>query len=159
MCFPNTPKSDIKTIAFHNRCFSYWIQLSYDGNVNGNRLLNNNSSIQNAFRGPVVALAYNAEEGLSKPALDVDTGTLNPVLEYARLRAEYAGPVFVEQPQEDYEERAWMAFMKSDRGGRDAEAKPSSVFTLQNIAGSVQFLTSPHPLSQRQLRLAISKEG
>jgi hypothetical protein len=117
MCFPNTPKSDIKTIAFHNRYFSYWIQLSYDGNVDGNRTLNNNSAVQNAFRGPVVALAYDAEEGLGKPALDVDTGTLNPVLEYAKLRAEYVGPVFVEQPQEKYEEQAWMAFMKIGRGG------------------------------------------
>jgi hypothetical protein len=90
-CFPHTPKCDIKTIAFHNRYLSYWIQLSYDGNVDGIRTLNDNSAVQHAFRGPVVALAYDAEEGLSKPALDVDTGTLNPVLEYARLRAEYAG--------------------------------------------------------------------
>jgi hypothetical protein len=116
-CFPHTPKCDIKTIAFHNRYLSYWIQLSYDGNVDGIRTLNDNSAVQHAFRGPVVALAYDAEEGLSKPALDVDTGTLNPVLEYARLRAEYAGPVFVEQPQEEYEEQAWMAFMKTGRGG------------------------------------------
>jgi hypothetical protein len=51
-----------------------------------------------------VALAYNAEEGLNKPALDVDLRTLRPVLECARLRAEYAGPFFVEQPQEMYTE-------------------------------------------------------
>lgn len=51
-----------------------------------------------------MALGYNAEEGLNKPALDVDLRTLRPVLECARLRAEYAGPFFVEQPQEMYTE-------------------------------------------------------
>jgi hypothetical protein len=51
-----------------------------------------------------VALAYDAEEGLNKPTLDMDTGTLAPVLEYRKLRAEYAGPFFVEQPQEVYTE-------------------------------------------------------
>jgi hypothetical protein len=103
-CFPNIPKGDIKTIAFHNRFLPYWIQLSYDGNTNGTRSLDNNAAIQNTFRGPVVALAYDAEEGLSRPALDADTRMLGAVLDYATLRAEYAGPVFVEQPQERYTE-------------------------------------------------------
>jgi hypothetical protein len=111
-CFLNNAKEDIKTIAFHNRFLPYWIQISYDGNANSHRFLTNNSAIGNMFRGPVVALAYDAEEGLSKPALNVDTGTLGPILEYARLRTEYAGPVFVEQPQERYMEQEWMAFMK-----------------------------------------------
>jgi hypothetical protein len=115
-CFSNTPKSDIKNIAFHNRYLSYWIQLSYDGNLNSDRTLNKNKALQNAFRGPVVALAYDAEEGLSKPALDVDTRALGPVMEYARLRAEYAGPVFVEQPQECYTEKEWMGFMNTGAG-------------------------------------------
>jgi hypothetical protein len=103
-CFQNTPKEDVKTIAFHNPFLPYWIQTSYDSNSNGTRILNNNSVIHRAFRGPVVALAYDAKEGLNKPALDVDIRTLGPVLECARLRAEYAGSFFVEQPQEMYTE-------------------------------------------------------
>ena len=47
-----------------------------------------------------MAIAYSTEEGLSKPALDVDTSVLGPVVEYLRLRSEYEGLVFVEQPQE-----------------------------------------------------------
>jgi hypothetical protein len=117
-CFLNTAKEDIKTIAFHNRFLPYWIQLSYDSNSNSHRNLKNNPAMKNVFLGPVVALAYDAEEGLSKPALDVDTGTLGPALEYARLRAEYAGPVFVEQPQERYMEQEWMTFMKDSACGR-----------------------------------------
>lgn len=106
--FPNTPRGDIRTIGFHNRFLPYWIQLSYDSNPEGKRSLAANGGIGGAFRGNVVALAYDAEEGLSKPALDVDTTTLGPVLEYAKLRKEYEGPVFVEQPQKRYTEKEWM---------------------------------------------------
>lgn len=53
------------------------------------------------WRGPLVVLAYSAE-GLSKPALDVEPSVLGPVVEYLGLRREYAGPVFVGQPQEWY---------------------------------------------------------
>ena len=81
--------------------------------MNGTRAITNNTAIQHAFRGPVVALAYDAEEGLSIPALDVDTTILSPVLEYARLRADYVGPIFVEQPQERYTEEEWNDVMLS----------------------------------------------
>jgi hypothetical protein len=37
---------------------------------------------------------------------------LGPILEYAKLRAEYAGPVFVEQPQERYTEDEWAKILK-----------------------------------------------
>jgi hypothetical protein len=60
-----------------------------------------------AFRGPVVALGYDAEEGLSKPAMDVDTRVLGPVVEYAKLREDYRGPVVVEQPQERWTKEEW----------------------------------------------------
>ncbi|KAL6705951.1 hypothetical protein ACN47E_006230 [Coniothyrium glycines] len=106
-CFPDTPEQDIKTIAFHNRFLPYWIQLSYDSNPEGRRSRDSNMSIGNAFHGSVVALAYDAELGLGSPALDADTTTLRAVLEYAKLRAEYDGPVFVEQPQDRYTETAW----------------------------------------------------
>lgn len=111
-CFPNIAKDDIKIIAFHNRFLPYWIQLSYDSSNNSNHNLDSNAAIQFAFRGPVVAIAYDAEEGLSKPALDADTRMLGPILEYAKLRAEYAGPVFVEQPQERYTEDEWAKILK-----------------------------------------------
>jgi hypothetical protein len=65
-----------------------------------------------------MALAYDPEEGLSRPALDVDTTALGPVRDYAKLRAEYDGPVFVEQPQERYTEEAWAAIMKSPMNGQ-----------------------------------------
>jgi hypothetical protein len=116
-CFPDTPRDEVKTIAFHNRFLPYWIQISYDSNMCAQRTLSNTTSIQHAFRGPVVALAYDAEEGLSKPALDVDTGTLGPVLEYAKLRAEYEGPIFVEQPQERYTEDEWKGIVSKTRDG------------------------------------------
>jgi hypothetical protein len=105
--FPDTPREDIKKTAFHNRFLSYWIQLCYDGNPDGERSLEVNGAIGGGFRGPVVALAYDAVQGLSVPAMDVDTTTLRPVMEYARLKKEYHGPVFVEQPQERYTEKEW----------------------------------------------------
>jgi hypothetical protein len=71
--------------------------------------------MQYAFRGPVVALAYDAEEGLSKPAVDVDTSVLGPVGEYARLREEYGGPVCVEQPQERWTGQEWEGVIKGTR--------------------------------------------
>jgi hypothetical protein len=116
--FPITPKADIKTIAFHDRFLPYWIQLSYDSNPNHSRTMYNNPHMGHAFRGPVMALAYDPEEGLSRPALDVDTTALGPVRDYAKLRAEYDGPVFVEQPQERYTEEAWAAIMKSPMNGQ-----------------------------------------
>lgn len=110
-CFSNTPAAEIKTIAFYNRYLPYWIQISYDSNVTGQRSLDENVSIGHAFRGSVVVLAYDPEKGLSAPALDVDTTTLGALMRYARLRAEYEGPVFVEQPQVRYEKEMWESFM------------------------------------------------
>ena len=62
------------------------------------------AAVASTWRGALVVIAYDAEEGLSKPALDVDTGALRPLMEYLRLRKEYVGPVFVEQPQERWSE-------------------------------------------------------
>lgn len=59
------------------------------------------------WRGPLLVIAYSAEEGLSKPALDVGVEVLGPLCEYLRLRREYAGPVFVEQPQVRYGDEEW----------------------------------------------------
>lgn len=56
------------------------------------------------WRGALLMIAYSAEEGLSEPALDVGVGVLGPLVKYLRLRREYNGPVFVEQPQERYGE-------------------------------------------------------
>jgi hypothetical protein len=39
------------------------------------------------------------------------------VRDYANLRAEYDGPVFVEQPQERYTEEEWKAIMEGVVGG------------------------------------------
>jgi hypothetical protein len=50
-------------------------------------------------------LAYSEEDGLSEPALDVDPSALGPVILYLKLRSEYEGPVFVEQPQKRYGEQ------------------------------------------------------
>jgi hypothetical protein len=112
-CFPDTPTEQIKTIAFHNRYLPYWIQISYDSNVDQARFFFKTSPILGEFRGPIVVLAYDAVEGLSKPALNVDTTTLGPVVEYAKLRAEYNGPMFVEQPQERYTEEQWKTIAAS----------------------------------------------
>jgi hypothetical protein len=59
------------------------------------------------WRGPLLVIAYSDEEGLSKPALDVGVEVLGPLCEYLRLRREYAGPVFVEQPQVRYGGEEW----------------------------------------------------
>jgi hypothetical protein len=64
------------------------------------------------WRGPLVVLAYSAEEGLERPALDVDTTVLEPLVEYLRLRVEYEGPVFVEQPQERWGDVGWKAVLE-----------------------------------------------
>jgi hypothetical protein len=104
---PTPARPDNKTIAFHNRYLPYWIQLVYDGNPEGKRYMEFNQAIGGGFRGTVIAVAYDAEEGLSAPPLDIDTTALGPILEYARLRKEYGGPVFVEQPQERYTEEQW----------------------------------------------------
>jgi hypothetical protein len=117
-CFANIPKKDIKTIAFHNRFLPYWIQLSYDSNLDASRAMGNNPLMQHAFRGPVVAIAYDPEGGLSQPALDVDTATLAPVRDYAKLRVEYGGPIFVEQPQERYTEEEWTSIVSSAPSGQ-----------------------------------------
>lgn len=63
-----------------------------------------------------VGLAYDPEDGLSKPALDIDTRALGAVVSYARLRAEYEGPVFVEQPQERWGEDVWKAVLRMRNG-------------------------------------------
>ncbi|KAF1924832.1 uncharacterized protein M421DRAFT_95167 [Didymella exigua CBS 183.55] len=97
------------------------IQISYDSNVSGRTLGENTCVSQllspspsnpsgmhgikksSVWRGPLV-LAYSAEEGLSKPAFDIDPSVLGPVVDYLRLRSEYEGLAFVEQPQEWYSE-------------------------------------------------------
>ncbi|KAF3002586.1 hypothetical protein E8E13_008260 [Curvularia kusanoi] len=116
-CFPSTPASEVKTIAFHNRYRPYWIQISYDSNQTRRELKGNGTvrqllgtttaEVELAWRGPLLVLAYSAEDGLSKPALDIDVDALGPLAEYLRLRAEYRGPVFVEQPQKRYTEEEW----------------------------------------------------
>lgn len=128
-CFPKTRPGDIKTIAFHDRFLPYWIQISYVSmDVSGyslapnacvGQLLSTSSAAlgsgtqgvetrkHTVWRGPLVVLAYSAEDGLSKPALDVDPGALGPVVQYLKLRSEYDGPVFVEQPQKRYSEAEW----------------------------------------------------
>ncbi|KAF9692203.1 hypothetical protein EKO04_009956 [Ascochyta lentis] len=117
--FPGTPDADLKTIAFHNRFLPYWIQISYDSNPSG-RSLNKNECAKRLtedapgaakWSGPLVVLAYSAEEGLEKPALDVDTSVLGPLRDYLRLRCEYDGPVFVEQPQERWEQADLMRIL------------------------------------------------
>ncbi|KAF1851403.1 uncharacterized protein K460DRAFT_351329 [Cucurbitaria berberidis CBS 394.84] len=111
-CFPTTPKEEIKTIGFYDRYLPYWIQLSYDSNLHSQRILSKNMSIGHAFRGPVVALAYDPESGLGKPALDVDTTILGALREYAKLREEYHGPIFVEQPQHRYSDEEWKKIVR-----------------------------------------------
>ncbi|KZM20284.1 uncharacterized protein EKO05_0003692 [Ascochyta rabiei] len=109
--FPDTPIAELKTIAFYSRFLPYWIQISYDSNPHGRSLnknecaerLLNTTSGASKWSGPLVVLVYSAEEGLEKPALDVDTSVLGPLVNYLRLRSEYEGPVFVEQPQEQWE--------------------------------------------------------
>lgn len=80
------------------------------------RCLSGNASIGHAFRGPIIALAYDPESGLEKPALDVDTTILGALKEYAKLREEYDGPIFVEQPQIRYSEEEWKVFMAGKLG-------------------------------------------
>lgn len=119
--FPGAPAGARRTIAFHDRFVPFWIQISYDGNAGG-RALGLNACVAQllglaaggeetdrigAWRGPLVVLAYSAEEGLGAPALDVGPAVLGPVVRYLGLRREYAGPVFVEQPQERYGEEEW----------------------------------------------------
>jgi hypothetical protein len=108
-CFPQTPPGEIHTIAFHNRYLPYWIQISYESRLGYAGCPLRDSSMLPGFGGNVVVLAYDAVEGLNKPALNVDTTALGPVVEYAKLRAEYSGPIFVEQPQERYTEEQWKA--------------------------------------------------
>lgn len=132
-CFPQTITGQVKTIAFHNRYIPYWLQISYDSNISGSALGENACVLhllslsalsschetlarkEAAWRGPLVVLAYGAEDGLSKPALDFDTSGLGPVLEYLKLRMEYGGPVFVEQPQERYSEEEWKKLLGEAR--------------------------------------------
>ncbi|KAJ4332462.1 hypothetical protein N0V95_009656 [Ascochyta clinopodiicola] len=117
--FPDTPVAELKTIAFHNRYLPYWVQISYDSNPHNRSLRENEAAerllgdISGALKwsGPLVVLAYSAEEGLDKPALDVDPSVLGPLVEYLRLRCEYEGPVFVEQPQERWDEAEAMRIL------------------------------------------------
>jgi hypothetical protein len=123
--FPSTGAGEIKTIAFHDRYLPYWIQISYDSNTSGRSLTTNacveqllsSASVSGSdtqgtetrkhtvWCGPLVVLAYSEEDGLSEPALDVDPSALGPVILYLKLRSEYEGPVFVEQPQKRYGEQ------------------------------------------------------
>lgn len=108
-CFPDSPSEDIQTIAFHNRYLPYWIQLTYVSNLKGRRTL---APSIGGFRGAVVAIAYDPEEGLSAPALNIDTKALGPVLEYATLRKDYNGPIVVEQPQRRWTDEEWKEVAK-----------------------------------------------
>lgn len=131
--FPLTPTEDIKRIAFHNRHLPYWIQISYDSNPHGKRSLSPTflssfscsnststtpcvpSSSDKSFRGPLVVLTYDAEMGLSAPALDADTTILPALVDYVALWAQYDGPMFVEQPQERYTMEEWERIKKGGR--------------------------------------------
>lgn len=127
-CFPNSGADQIKTIAFHERHLPYWVQISYDSNASGRSLTTNacvewllskpsaTTGLENrgtdtrkhtVWRGPLVVLGYSAEDGLSKPALDIDPSVLGPVVQYLALRSEYEGPAFFEQPQKRYSEQEW----------------------------------------------------
>ncbi|KAF1832595.1 hypothetical protein BDW02DRAFT_502684 [Decorospora gaudefroyi] len=114
--FPGVPDADIKRLSFHDRFLPYFIQLAYDTNPDKKRELEENRSLGRPFRGPVVALAYDAETGLSAPALDVDTTIMRPLMQYVELRREYDGPIFVEQPQKRYTKGEWKAIMGDDAG-------------------------------------------
>ncbi|KAH7086133.1 hypothetical protein FB567DRAFT_527274 [Paraphoma chrysanthemicola] len=114
--FPATPAHEIKTIGFHNRYLPYWIQLSYDSNATS-RVLPKNSALGYAFRGPVVAVGYDPVEGLSAPAVDVDTRALGPVVGYARLRERYRGVIFVEQPQGRWTVEEWGRIVEGRESG------------------------------------------
>jgi hypothetical protein len=94
------PDGETKKLSFHNRNVPYFIQLTYDTNPLGKRELPGNKSLGRPFRGPVVALAYDPEKGLSGPAEDVDTTILGPLGEFVRLMREYNGPVFIEVRKE-----------------------------------------------------------
>lgn len=115
--FPATPVKELYTVGFHDRHLPYWIQVTYDKNLSS-RALQPNETVKQLlscptdklvleWRGPLLVIAYSAEEGLSKPALDVGVEVLGPLCEYLRLRREYAGPVFVEQPQVRYGDEEW----------------------------------------------------
>lgn len=118
---------DVGTIAFHDRHVPYWIQISYDRNMHGRELKDNrcvkkllsivgeSATGRLEWRGPLVAIGYDAEEGLSRPALDVGPDVLGPLVRYLRLKREWEGSVFVEQPQERYELWEWEKMMA--RGG------------------------------------------
>lgn len=127
--FPQTPPGDIRTIAFHDCFLPCWTQISYGSmDVSGyllarnawvERLLSNLSNAlgsatqgvetrkHTVWCGPLVVLAYNAEDGLSKPALGVDLSALGPLVQYLELKSDYGGPVLVEQPQKRYSEAEW----------------------------------------------------
>jgi hypothetical protein len=135
-CFPRADSGQVKTVAFHNRFLPYWVQISYDCNAEGRELTPNecvkqllaNSSAAigsvtagpvqateipegTVWRGSLVVLAYSAEDGLSKPALDIDPSVLGPVVEYLSLREEYKEPIFVEQPQLRGSQADWKAVL------------------------------------------------
>ncbi|KAI8933840.1 hypothetical protein NX059_009541 [Plenodomus lindquistii] len=108
------PGADRKTVAFHNRHLATFTQISYDGNQSSLRTLEENMCIGGgAFRGPVVVTSHDPDEGLSAPAIDVDTRILGAVRNYASLRGEYRGPIFVEQPQERYREEQWKGVVEA----------------------------------------------
>ncbi|KAF2627519.1 hypothetical protein BU25DRAFT_340998 [Macroventuria anomochaeta] len=108
-CFLGTHAATVKTIAFHNRYLPYWIRISYDSNPNGHTLTENKTKAS-IWRGPLVVVTYSAKDGLSKPALDIDTSVLGPVVGYLRFRNEYKRPVFVKQPQEWWAEGSGKRF-------------------------------------------------
>ncbi|KAI4925900.1 uncharacterized protein J4E92_006636 [Alternaria infectoria] len=102
--FPGVPAQEIKKLSFHNRYFTYFIQINYDMNAKRERALLENKSLGLPFRGPVVVLAYDLDIALSGPALNADASIMRPLMEYVQLLREYDGPKFVEQPQRRYTE-------------------------------------------------------
>ncbi|CAE7219962.1 zf-MYND domain containing protein [Pyrenophora teres f. teres] len=116
--FPTIPLTETKKLSFHNRYLPFFVQLTYDANPTGTRVLAENKALGAPFRGPVVVMVFDAEEGVGGFPLDVDTTVFRALAEYVGLWREYQGPVFVEQPQERYgEEELRRMLGESWRGG------------------------------------------
>jgi hypothetical protein len=94
--FDGVPEHELKKFSFHDRNLPYFIQLRYDTNPHGKRVLKDTMSLGLPFRGPVIALAYDLETALSAPALNVDTTIIGPLMDFVKLLREYHGPIFIE---------------------------------------------------------------
>ncbi|EDU47482.1 MYND finger [Pyrenophora tritici-repentis] len=116
--FPAVPLTETKKLSFHNRYLPFFVQLTYDTNPAGTRALALNKALGAPFRGPVVAMVFDAEEGVGGLPLDIDTTVLRALSEYVGVWREYQGPVFIEQPQEKYEEKELRRILGKDwKGG------------------------------------------